>query len=661
MLGGDALCTQGVTSEQPVFEDVPLDEQQRQQPPGTAARRSHGAGIHSRHTRLEEEEEEEEDIARCTPRSGRVHGVHTPSSWGSMRWASIEGSSSSKRKKKAVVKSWGPLDPPLPPPLPVAPTTSTAAAGAGTPSSSSSSLEVEGAAANARRGGKLAPRAARGASVGSSIANLANTNMGIGMLAMPAAMANAGIFGGACLLFVSGGIAAFSSRLLAECVDTVGRPASLSTITEKALGKLGILITDFSVAFTGTSCSIGYLIVVGDMMPEIKAWVAREAHDGGAPPSVLDSRQFWILAALPIVVPLAFLRRLDSLRFASLLVVGCVALIVLTVILFAIEPSDLFDPCSGYDDEVAAALAHAEHLANTVEATVGDEYGLGRPDGDGSLDGSLLHALSNESGSGAEGGGGASGGGRGACRGSVAWQRDAQHTLSALPTFLFAFASQINVASIASELRLPSRRRVDAVLLGGMGLTVIVYLLVAVGGYATYGSNVQGDLFLAYPGGAIVARVALVLVVVLSHPVISYAVSPCVANSMDILHGLATRTHRPPAAAATSAGRLTVFVSDRRQRCIITAYLVSTTFVALSTTDLGIVISLSGAVCATTLIFIAPGACYWKLHRHSHGLTFRTISAAILFTSGCVLVPMCVLLILASRGFFGDEWALEDT
>ena len=56
----------------------------------------------------------------------------------------------------------------------------------------------------------------------------------------------------------------------------------------------------------------------------------------------------------------------------------------------------------------------------------------------------------------------------------------------------------------------------------GTTLTVANYLAVAGGGYATYGSNVTGDLLISYPRSAVIARVALVFVVLQHHPVSQY-------------------------------------------------------------------------------------------------------------------------------------------
>lgn len=469
-----------------------------------------------------------------------------------------------------------------------------------------------------------------GSSILSCVANLANTNMGVGMLALPSAMADAGMAGGVALILLSAAIATFGSALIADCVDAVGRPATMSKVTCNAmallprpLGVAGIVLVDVAVVVIATSCAIGYLIVVGDTMPEIKDWFggvydsvdsdaeAAAIGVGATPPqqhSAFDSREFWILAVLPVIVPLAYLRRIDSLRFASYLVVGCVGLILLTVALFATQPTPLFDPCAG----------------------------------SGEL-GGQRRRLSG-------------------CHGPVVPLRDPQHLLTALPTFLFAYAAQINVPAIMSELRQPTPARVRAVLLGGVGLTTTCYLVVAGGGYYTYGAYVTGDLLLAYPSAAIVARLALIFVVVFSHPVVSFPVAACISNSCSLIAGCchgkgpqevsATLSSPPPTDDGAASSR---FVNEPMHATVIALYLLGTTIVALSVSDLGLVIALAGAVSATIAVFIAPGACFVALHR-AQGCGLKRVLAATLGVTGVVLMPLLAFLVLATDGFLGPEW-----
>ena len=102
---------------------------------------------------------------------------------------------------------------------------------------------------------------------------------------------------------------------------------------------------------------------------------------------------------------------------------------------------------------------------------------------------------------------------------------------------------------------------------------------------------------------------------------------------------------------ATSA-----FVTEPEQLIIRSVYLVLTTLCALTVTDLGLVVALAGAASATTVIFIAPGACYYSLH--PPGTRLRR-SAALLCAIGCLLVPLLLLVVLAKNGALGPEWALD--
>ena len=197
-----------------------------------------------------------------------------------------------------------------------------------------------------------------------------------------------------------------------------------------------------------------------------------------------------------------------------------------------------------------------------------------------------------------------------------------------------------------------------------------------------------GDLFLSYPGSAVVARVALAFVVILSHPVVSYPASTCIGNSIAIIceasrggrqggqtrggrkadSSAASGTRTEPTASAPTASApapttaslakpQSTFVTECRQGSIIACYLLVTTATALAVTDLGIVVSLAGAVAATMVVFIAPGACYVSLHSDQRWTT-KMVLAALLCGVGCVLLPLLVLLVLASHGYFGDAWAI---
>ena len=106
------------------------------------------------------------------------------------------------------------------------------------------------------------------------------------------------------MLLAAGAAAIFSARLLSDCVDVVGRPATLASVAKAALGPWSI-VSDLAIILGASGCAIGYLIVVGDTVPHVVGFTFGIYH---------SSRLIYILLSMLIVVPLAHLRRIDSLK-----------------------------------------------------------------------------------------------------------------------------------------------------------------------------------------------------------------------------------------------------------------------------------------------------------------------------------------------------------
>ena len=127
--------------------------------------------------------------------------------------------------------------------------------------------------------------------------NLTNSNVGVGMLAMPSAMAHAGIIGGCSAWAFAMAASALSSHLLSECVAALGFHATVSQIAEAGLGLVGKTAVESLIIFGIAGASIGYLVVIGDTMPGVAASLG-----GGV---VLQRREVWIVGlAISIIAPL---------------------------------------------------------------------------------------------------------------------------------------------------------------------------------------------------------------------------------------------------------------------------------------------------------------------------------------------------------------------
>merc|ERR1711862_757175 len=89
-----------------------------------------------------------------------------------------------------------------------------------------------------------------------------------------------------------------------------------------------------------------------------------------------------------------------------------------------------------------------------------------------------------------------------------------------LAIFVFSFTCHQNIFSVVNEISNRSQRRVDAVIILTIITAIIIYFIVAIEGYNTYGSQVKGDILLNYPQTLMVScmRIALAIMVLLSYP-----------------------------------------------------------------------------------------------------------------------------------------------
>ncbi|OCK85232.1 hypothetical protein K432DRAFT_377820 [Lepidopterella palustris CBS 459.81] len=163
----------------------------------------------------------------------------------------------------------------------------------------------------------------------SSVINLVNTILGAGLLAMPSAMSKMGILLGIFVIAWAGLTAGFGLYLQSRCARYVDRGvASFAALSQLTYPNLSVIF-DAAIAIKCFGVGVSYLIIIGDLMPG----VVRGFAPGAAEISFLVDRQFWITAFMLIVIPLSFLRRLDSLKYTS--VIALISIAYLVVLVFA--------------------------------------------------------------------------------------------------------------------------------------------------------------------------------------------------------------------------------------------------------------------------------------------------------------------------------------
>ncbi|ODV89098.1 hypothetical protein CANCADRAFT_27588 [Tortispora caseinolytica NRRL Y-17796] len=174
------------------------------------------------------------------------------------------------------------------------------------------------------------------ASAKSCIVNLLNTVLGAGMLAMPYAFSCNGVALGLVVLILSALASATGLYLQSRCAIYVEQgQASFFSLAQITYPSLGVLF-DIAIAIKCFGVGVSYLIIVGDLMPQVTG-------------TEFLSRAGWISVALVVLLPLCYMRRIDSLRYSSILAMASalylVCLVVVHYALADIDP-DLRGPVS---------------------------------------------------------------------------------------------------------------------------------------------------------------------------------------------------------------------------------------------------------------------------------------------------------------------------
>lgn len=179
--------------------------------------------------------------------------------------------------------------------------------------------------------------------------------------------------------------------------------------------------------------------------------------------------------------------------------------------------------------------------------------------------------------------------------------------------------------SILNEIRDNSPTKTTGVVVASNTLSASIYVLVAVTGYLSYGSETMGNIVAQYPHSifSTIGRAAIVVLVMFSYPL---QVHPCRA-SVD-----AVSKWRPikrngdeltPASGSPSRSSLlqrktpmkpqVVELSDLRFAVITTVIIILSYIVAMSVSSLDRVLAYVGSTGSTAISFILPGLFYYKI------------------------------------------------
>lgn len=164
------------------------------------------------------------------------------------------------------------------------------------------------------------------ATIQSGTINLLNTIIGAGILAMPYGLKCNGIVFGIFLIIWSALTSSFGLYLQTKVSKYTDQQTavsffSLSQLTYPSLS----VIFDAAIAIKCFGVGISYLVIIGDLMPKIVETLNIETP-------LLNHRNFWISVFMLFVAPLLFLRKLDSLKYTSIVALFSVLYLIVLVV-----------------------------------------------------------------------------------------------------------------------------------------------------------------------------------------------------------------------------------------------------------------------------------------------------------------------------------------
>ncbi|KAL8981384.1 MAG: hypothetical protein Q9177_005587 [Variospora cf. flavescens] len=174
--------------------------------------------------------------------------------------------------------------------------------------------------------------------------------IGAGVLAMPLALSRMGILLGIFVILWSGLTAGFGLYLQTRCARYLERGSASFFALSQITYPNAAVIFDAAIAIKCFGVGVSYLIIIGDLMPGVVQGFSETA--GGV--SFLVDRHFWVTGFmcvlyydhLPrswslsllmerhrlVVIPLSFLRRLDSLKYTSVIALISIGYLVILVV-----------------------------------------------------------------------------------------------------------------------------------------------------------------------------------------------------------------------------------------------------------------------------------------------------------------------------------------
>ncbi|XP_069503626.1 sodium-coupled neutral amino acid transporter 5 [Ambystoma mexicanum] len=421
-------------------------------------------------------------------------------------------------------------------------------------------------------------------SFGMSVFNLSNAIMGSGILGLAYAMSNTGIVLFVILLICIALLSAYSIHLLLKCAGVVGIRA-YEQLGHRAFGQGGKIIAGLIITMHNIGAMSSYLYIVKYELPlVIQTFMGLVVNTGDW---YMNGNILIIIVSILIILPLALMKHLGYLGYTSGFSLTCMVFFLISVMY---KKFQIPCPLNG--------TLHTEHEGlhyNGHNMTEEEEMA-------NSMCIAKIFTVKSE-------------------------------TAYTIPILAFAFVCHPEVLPIYTELRSPTKKRMQNVANVSILAMFVMYLLTAIFGYLTFYGNVEAEMLHTYsqvdPLDKLIlcVRLAVLVAVTLTVPVVLFPIRRAIQQL--IFPGKAFHWVRHIIIAIcllTFVNLLVIFVPNIRD-----------------------IFGIIGATSAPSLIFILPSIFYIRIvPNEKEPLRSRPkLQAAIFAALGFVFMIMSLSFIIA--------------
>ncbi|XP_043096897.1 sodium-coupled neutral amino acid transporter 3 isoform X1 [Puntigrus tetrazona] len=325
-------------------------------------------------------------------------------------------------------------------------------------------------------------------SFGMSVFNLGNAIMGSGILGLAYAMANTGILLFLFLLTAVAGLSCYSIHLLLKSSGVVGI-RSYEQLGFRAFGMTGKMAAGIAITLQNIGAMSSYLYIVKSEFPLVLQAFLKA--DTGSGEWYLNGNYLVVMVSISVILPLALMKQLGYLGYASGFSLSCMVFFLSAVIYKKFQILCPFEEFSAN-----STLAHA-HSNVTVNHAHGYHNG---------------HVMVDDS----------------HCSPQMFTVNT--HTAYTIPILAFAFVCHPEVLPIYTELRNPTQKKMQHISNISILIMYTMYFLAALFGYLTFYTNVEAELLHTYsridPYDTLIlcVRLAVLTAVTLTVPIVLFPV-----------------------------------------------------------------------------------------------------------------------------------------